>query len=330
MVRAKHHDIAYAYNFTGSPQVFHAYPGLFRIQLWGASGVVLSDTVDDSCSKVKSKGAYVSGIIEIQEKIDFFVYVGEKGKFNDNSFNGNIQSYVSGGGATDIRLIKKVNWYDFDSLQSRIMVAAGAGSGERLCGGDGGSLVGLSTDQLYSDVTNAQFNGTTGGTQQSGGRFGCDVTYQSCGESGRFGIRGSGNSQYDSGPSGGGGYYGGGGIPWAGSASGGSSFISGYQGCDAIFENSTEDQILHSGKPLHYSGKFFVDAVMIDGQSKIPSPDLKSFEIGHTGNGYALITNLASHVVCSCQISSYQMNFFLITNFYILLNPVNMLGLWSF
>ncbi|EAY07327.1 hypothetical protein TVAG_139570 [Trichomonas vaginalis G3] len=275
----------------------------------------------ESCSKVKAKGAYVTGLIKIKEVIDLFVYVGEKGKINSNSFNGIPQQVlISGGGATDIRLINNTTWYDFNSLKSRIMVAAGAGSGERLCGGDEGRLVGLSTDQKFTDSGKTQKNGTSGGTQQSGGLYGCDVVYQSCGASGKFGIGGSGYAAKDSGPSGGGGYYGGGGISWAGSASGGSSFISGYQDCDAIFENSTENQIYHSGKPFHYSGMYFTDGRMIDGQHEMPSTDLMSTEIGHEGNGYAIITCIACNAIYSCQMNIYLMKYFLITNYFIILS----------
>ncbi|EAY06197.1 glycine-rich cell wall structural protein, putative [Trichomonas vaginalis G3] len=199
------------------------------------------------------------------------------------------------------------------------MVAAGAGSGERVCGGDGGSLIGYSSDQDYIAYNN-HANRTTGGTQTSGGIFGCETLLKGCGISGRFGIGGSGNNEKDHGPSGGGGYYGGGGVIWAGSAGGGSSFISGYEGCDAIYENSTENHIYHTGRPLHYSGKYFTDAIMIDGQSSMPSTDLKRYEIGHTGDGYALITYIGSNLIYSCLINTYFLNYFLLSNFYILIS----------
>ncbi|EAX95579.1 hypothetical protein TVAG_370830 [Trichomonas vaginalis G3] len=272
---------------------------------------------NNACSNAKGRGAYVSGLIKINQGFDFYIYVGEKGKLNGTTFNGNSQqNEIAGGGATDIRLIKKVNWYDFDSLKSRIMVAAGAGSGERICGGDGGKLEGLSNELIQY----FQLNRTTGGTQTSGGIYGCDLYHHKCASSGRFGIGGSGNTEADNGSSGGGGYYGGGGASMAGSASGGSSFISGYQGCNAISENSTENHIYHSGTPFHYSGKYFVDATMIDGQHEMPTTDLKSIEVGHEGNGYAIITCIVSNAICSCQINIYLMKYFLISNYFIILS----------
>ena len=150
MDHKKQFNLSYAFDYTGTPQVFHAFPGKFKIQLWGARGIKVYDPTANGCSKVTGKGAYVSGMIQIKEVVDLFVFVGEQGK-SGGGFNSNSQLMtISGGGATDIRLTNTTNWYDFDSLKSRIMVAAGAGSGERYCGGDGGSLIGLSTDSTYS------------------------------------------------------------------------------------------------------------------------------------------------------------------------------------
>ena len=67
--------------------------------------------------------------------------------------------------------------------------------------------------------------------------------------SGNFGIAGYLNSTNDWGSSGGGGYYGGTSINTAGASSGGSSFISGFDKCDAIDYKSTENDIIHTGKP---------------------------------------------------------------------------------
>ena len=103
--------------------------------------------------------------------------------------------------------------------------------------------------------------------------------------------------------------YGGpeGGRGWAGdtvvtSGAGGSSFISGYNGCDAISESSTSSNIVHTNQPNHYSGKVFTSGVMIDGAgcnwstgvatncgANQPQPD-GTMATGHTGNGYARIT----------------------------------------
>jgi hypothetical protein len=75
-----------------------------------------------------------------------------------------------------------------------------------------------------------------------------------------------------------------------GSGAGGSSFVSGYNGCDAITEESTENNIIHTGNSLHYSGLSFIDAQMISGNSSMPSYSGTGTMTGNTGNGYARIT----------------------------------------
>ncbi len=49
-----------------------------------------------------------------------------------------------------------------------------------------------------------------------------------------------------------------------GAQGGGSSFISGHEGCDAIKEESTENNIIHTGQSIHYSGLYFTNTLMID------------------------------------------------------------------
>ena len=51
--------------------------------------------------------------------------------------------------------------------------------------------------------------------------------------------------------------------------------MSGYTGCDAIEESSTENNIIHSGQNIHYSGKYFINPVLSTSENK--------------GNGYAVI-----------------------------------------
>ena len=74
-------------------------------------------------------------------------------------------------------------------------------------------------------------------------------------------ARGGYGSQSWSG--GGGGYYGGDTTTTAPMTTvGGSSFISGHLGCDAI---TGEDDRTPTGQPIHYSGKKFTNTIMIDG-----------------------------------------------------------------
>ena len=250
------------------------------------------------------KGGYVSGTILISGFTTLRIYVGQNGLpladfdgfLSPMTFNGGgevthkeffykVQG-SSGGGATDVRLIGTDMWSDFNSLKTRIMVAAGGGGGayynvNAYSPGAGG---GLNGQDAYG--TKIWTWAGTGGSQTSGGIV---TTEGLCG--GFFGKGGAGrgaNSGNDGGAGGGSGYYGGsGGITDSGS--GGSSFISGYPGCNAIAESSTEDNIIHTGQANHYSGYIFSNPVMIDGGSVMPKPG-GGTETGHSGDGYCIIT----------------------------------------
>ena len=190
-----------------------------------------------------------------------------------------------GGGATDIRLTNG-DWDNFNSLKSRIMVAAGGGgrgyhsSGSYYPGAGGG----INGQDAYGEHK-WTFAGT-GGTQTSGG-----IAYNSTKfveTNGLFGKGGKGYGSYDGGGGGGGGYYGGsGGV--VDSGSGGSSYISGHSGCKTITSTSTSTNISHSSSPNHYSGKVFTNTVMKAGNESMPSPT-GGTETGHSGNGYTKIT----------------------------------------
>jgi hypothetical protein len=258
--------------------------GIYIFECWGATGGVLQTS--------GGRGSYVSGRIKLNYTTNFFLFVGEKGvaKGTEQTFNGgggthyNASSTVykhayssSGGGSTDIRL-SGGPWDSFESLKTRIMVAAGGGGesnyvsnsninvGNPQPGGNGGSLVG--EDGNYSMCVNCQTNSShisaTGGQQQKGGAVG-GYYPRSCGYSnGKFGI--GGKACYDKWPSsgGGGGYFGGGGggvtTHRLGTGAGGSSFVSGYSLCSAITENSTSGYITFNGS-VHYSGLFFTNIV---------------------------------------------------------------------
>lgn len=78
-------------------------------------------------------GGYVSGNINLNKNTTLYVYVGEQpiGKEYNGGYNGGGNSFYDGsggGGATDIRL-DNTGVSDFNSLKSRIMVAAGGSGG---------------------------------------------------------------------------------------------------------------------------------------------------------------------------------------------------------
>ena len=114
-------------------------------------------------------------------------------------------------------------------------------------GGAGGGLKGL-TNRTRSKP----------GTQTSGYKFGIGQDGYGVGSSN--GVAGSG-----------GGYYGGTTSDYADNCeagAGGSSFVSGYDGCEAILEESTENNVIHSGQKIHYSKKEFQNIKFLNGNEQ--------------------------------------------------------------
>ena len=254
----------------------------YKIECWGAEGAKNDGAY--------SLGAYTNGYIEIPINFQLYIYIGQKGQGllpnfeypQDGTFNGGggflfpcaDKNNGQGGGATDIRL-QSGDWNNFTSLKSRIMVAAGGGN--IIAGGFFGSYGGTLSSPNFTNeyVPSDHTSAAQGATQTSGYKFGI----------GQDGARSGG----------GGGYYGGCAIVYDEQnkkgirGAGGSSFISGYSGCDAIAESSTEDNIIHTGQPNHYSGKVFTNPVMIAGNATMPKPG-GGTETGHSGDGYAIIS----------------------------------------
>lgn len=296
-------DYTNNFDYIGDSQTFTTkYDGSYKVELWGAQGG----------GPYGGLGAYTSGIVGLDKNMDTYLYVGGQGQggltvqnytggyngggdilsVNDASLSKIFLWYsYTGGGSTDIR-INSGSWNNFESLTSRIMVSSGGGGMSTQTnyshskGGSGGTLIGGNGETVYYDVNSYGL----GGTQVSGGKNAYNDE-----NAGAFGIGGNINGAIVTG-TGGGGYYGGGasyevmnklGLS---SGGGGSSFISGYDGCDAIAENSTEDNIIHTGQSVHYSGYKFNNAVMYAGNEEMPTHDGTSTMIGNSGNGYAKIS----------------------------------------
>ena len=266
--------------------------GDYQIECWGAQGGGVS-------SYPGGKGSYTKGSISL-DGVMLYVVVGQIGGYEEtfnNGFPGCLNFYFSGGGATDIRLNNKNgNWKDFVSRKSRIMVAASGG----------GSVIYYSSQQGMPGGSLSGFSGTNSGSDGIAATPGVQT---SCGKAGTgchsWGYKGIGFGivEYQtrdgtiSMGSAGNGYYSGGvgnhGTGTVGVGATGSCFISGHPGCDAIKESSTENAIAHTGQPIHYSRLFFTDTEMIDGQSPMPSPFGGPDEIGHSGDGACIVTQLS-------------------------------------
>ena len=273
------------FDYTGNVQEYVVpSTGSYQIELWGASGG--SSMANGSVGASGGLGGYTSGVITLEKGQELYIYVGKKGdnaivrSDTNSSYNGgglgtwdhtDDEAAGAGGGATDIRLVSG-NWNDFNSLKSRIMVAgAGGGATWKTSGGNAGGLEGNTTN-----------SSAKAGTQTSGYKFGIGQDGYGTGDSN--GVGGAG-----------GGYYGG---TTSGSKSneetgaGGSSYVSGYEGVNSISEDSTEENIIHTGNSSHYSGFIFNNIIMKSGNEDVPTYDGKGTMIGNNDNGYAKITRI--------------------------------------
>lgn len=292
------------FNYTGYSQEFvPSKSGAYKVELWGASG-------GNAGTNLGGKGGYTSGNLNIESGKRLYVYVGGAGSstsgenlisggFNGggsaSGLNGNSAIFSSGGGSTDIRYNAS---NDFDSLKSRIMVAAGGGGTYKdndlaPKSGDAGGLIGNDGISLISE-----YSAGTGGKQNQGGYAECSNNY--CGDSWAnttygdkyFGGFGSGGESVIGAYAGGGsGYYGGGASLYTGAgAGGGSSYISGFLGCNSISSESTVNNIIQTGQSKHYSGYVFKDGMMRSGTDEMPNYSGTDVMIGNSGNGFAKIS----------------------------------------
>ena len=295
------YSASYTFNYHCSksdecePFEVQLVPGTYRFECWGASG-----------GKVNTDGGYggyVSGLISIEEPKAVYLYIGGEGSSNGDGKGGyNGGGYATswaagGGGGTDIRLVKG-EWNDTESLLSRIIVAGGgAGSNDySTTVGNAGGLSGTDGFQDGSDRCGIGIGGK-GGTQISGGSGSIP---------GSFGKGGSyyEGSIYFDGSGGGGGYFGGGKASGCRSTGGGgSSFISGHNGCIAVQSINNDGYVSMKEDSYHISGLFFNETIMKSGNEMFPSP-IGEIENGHQGNGAIRITLLSSlPYICSIRTS---------------------------
>ena len=287
----------FTFDYTGNSQLFTTLcEGNYQVELWGASGGHYNDIYSGG------KGGYTKGNIYLEEAENFYINVGQTSNcitgtpgYTIRAYNGGGlagspeewpgRNFCGGGGATDIRMTKG-SWDSFNSLKSRIMVASAGGGANFFwegvysgIGGSGGGLIGYDGTGINNNTTSYGKGGT-----QTSTLFGYGLGYP---------TGGAGSGYY-------GGYVN---DNWSGGG-GGSSFISGHNGCDAIKEESTSSNIIHTGQSVHYSNYSFYDTVMIDGEGHnwtnekgnvvvgMPTHDGTSTMIGNSGNGYAKITYL--------------------------------------
>ena len=281
--------------------------GIYKFECWGSKGGGWTGGENNDQHSTPGLGAYVSGNIHLNDSTTtFYIFTCVDSFFNAvEGRNGG--GYACSGSPTDIRLTLTENWYDNESLISRIMVA-GAGGGaewEGSIGGNGGGLVGGNSSYHDTDTTFI----CEGATQNSSNV--CYPISDYIPVHGSFGKAGAvpnisfGDSDVIGG-TGGGGYYGGTSYPYSFAGSGGSSFISGHPGCNAVENNS--ETIIHTNQPNHYSGYIFENTTMIDGNETMPLFDDLTSEGIHDGYGAFRITIIYSPYPLTSKYGSYSNN----------------------
>ena len=277
------------------------------------------------------KGGYCKGNIFLNGNEVLFIFVGKAGTnttgyataggyngggYGSLSGSGPTLSGAGGGGSTDIRVKGSAlsdtppTWNDSKSLNNRIMVAAGGGGVTCYTNGGCGGGVNGGIDATYYPSSYPS-NGVS--TQSSGGVK--NATGGSSSVLGYFGYAPQGSSDGGNSGGGGGGYWGGA-RGYGNGGNGGSSYISGHAGCEArASETATTNKTGTANtiaKSTHWSGKIFTASsiVMIDGDGyswtttkgtliNVPLTDLydttnrETVNHGHTGNGFARITQLS-------------------------------------
>ena len=296
----------YEYQCTSTtechPITIELVRGRYLLECYGASGG--TGLTNSEYKYHGGYGAYASGILNLEEKTTFYLYIGGRGEdgVNDHSVkpkggwngggNGGADSATwaddtnpdtpgAGGGSTDIRLIKAKEGKestDEESLDSRIIVAAGgSGSCFNSYGAPGGDLTGY---QVFYYFNESYYRSDT--TQISGYGKG----------------RGADGEDHIATPvsGAGGGYYGGKAGIIADShvfdsvSSSGSSYVAGYQGCPD-FPNDIDNSF----------GSILYKPTIINGYSDFPSlysSESKTTEKGHSGNGAIKITRIE---ICTCR-----------------------------
>ena len=235
-------DIPKAQEFT----VPEGEGGWYRIELWGAQGGGSNGGL----------GAYTSGIIELKESDHLYFYVGK----HQSSGNGR---------ETDVR-IESGGYTAPRSYLTRIMVAAGGGSDVGACGGTlygyQNSMVALG-GYINAQGINKDYGLITTGSPTNNTLAGFSNTYTRTNRTesvtSPIGINNGGD-----------GYF-----PGTSSAIGGSSFISGYAGCNAVVKGTLSSNTLYKYYQSEYNEAidsysyndsterdyYFVDGMMLEG-----------------------------------------------------------------
>ena len=301
-------------------------PGKYVFELWGAQGGNSRElNVETIRQNSGGKGSYVRGTITFTNFITLYFYIGGKGEdqkgieknaYGKGGFNGggnggydpidddHPESAAGGGGATDIRLIPHSDG-EMDSLKSRIAVASGGGGAVTSGSNECEQNIILENTFLCSNINVIRdFHGGPAGILH--GYSYNDFTFPPNQTNGIFGKGSHGSTIHhlNGGSVGGagGGYYGGTCVTEEDlnedqyiecGGAGGSSYMSGYEGCNSVKENP-KDEIVHSNSKYHYSRNIFTKITMKSGLQSFKNQNGED-ENGHSGSGAIKLTFLAPY-----------------------------------
>ena len=306
-----------------TPYEVEVQRGYYLFECWGSAGNTWK-AASKQYNSTPGYGGYVSGRLRVYQVTKFYVYIGNIGLFNAVKECSTTYYGLPPGGATDVRLNSSEKWWDMQSLISRIMVAAGGGGAEWRYskGGNGGGIEGgESISGKDHEGKYGVYNETCPGAKQDSGSE-CPtytsgiVDFQAA--TGVFGSAGNPSPYYyndhlDYGGFGGGGYYGGSSYAYTFAGSGGSSFVSGHKGCNAV-RNNTE-KIEHTGEPYHYSGIIFNHTKIISGGDVMPLPESSGYGL-HFGEGAFRITLLfKQQTICQSNLFFHHLRSFIMIFF---------------
>ena len=272
-------------------------PGLYFLEVWGASGGLYQPGIG-----VRGKGGYSSGILKLVETTQIYVFIGGCGdnstsrnpSYGGNNGGGNATytekgsttSLAGGGGGTDIRI-------NSDDLHARVIVAGGGGGCEQIDegnygnGGDGGGFEGgFGVDSCYG----VSYQG-------GGGNLTAPGLHHGNGQNPGFGYGGNADQQYSAG--GGGGWYGGG-------AGGEGPHKDGQGGGGSGYIFTTETKQYYPEPCLLTDSYLLQNASTYSGSLSFPGPSGNA-ENGHVGHGFARIS-LISIYYCTSQSESFCIN----------------------
>ena len=270
-------NAGWGFDYTGAVQTFTApVTGTYKLEVWGAQG-----------GAGGGKGGYSSGNQDLNKNYSLYVCCGGAGKADtgtgytantqnpggEGGYNGGgnggeghqsnyawrISGGGGGGGCTHIATVNRGELYNYVNYKTEVLLVAGGGGGSLAsAGGYGGGISGGSTTYVNTEVNTSYTS--EGGTQTTGymfgkGQQGMDKT-----------VNGSGGAEGNGG--GGGGWYGG----LSKQVQGNGSSVGGGGGSGHVGD--------------------VTNGQTIAGNETFPSP-LGGTETGHSGNGYAVITQVS-------------------------------------